>query len=233
MTPLTDRHHRSKCSRLARVLMFAIALTATAPHVARAGLNAWTTSGPPGPGVNALVSGIAGFPPFYPPCGAEPSALRGRDAQANQGYLLSVVYAGTAGDGVFRSFDHGETWEPVNDGLDAPYIESLLIDQLNATIVYAASPNQGVFKSVDTGAHWEAKNAGLPGPSAHKFALEPSSGMLYVSANDGLFKSCDGGESWEPTALRTRGSGEESGDLSLHAWIDCLEVDPATGTLYA
>jgi hypothetical protein len=36
-----------------------------------------------------------------------------------------MIFAGTYGLGMFRSFDSGQTWEKINTGLPARYIRSL------------------------------------------------------------------------------------------------------------
>jgi hypothetical protein len=64
-------------------------LLGTAAHPAQAGINAWTSHGPPGGSVRALA--IA------------PSAP-------------ATLYAGTLGAGVFKSTDAGVTWNAANAG---------------------------------------------------------------------------------------------------------------------
>lgn len=215
-------HRRTFHARLAHLMVCAIALTAGAPHAARAGLNVWTSNGPDAPGVNALASGIVGVVPFY-----------GAGAPASVGIPIPIVYAGTAGEGVFRSLDQGASWQAVNAGLEHTYIESLLVDASRLATVYATSPNRGVFKSDDAGNTWMAMSSGLPSPSAHLMAADLGSGILYVTSNDGLFASRDGAESWSATALRTRRYDSHNGDVSLNAWIDCLAADSMTAAVYA
>jgi hypothetical protein len=63
----------------------------------------------------------------------------------------SVVYAGTAGTGAFKSVDGGATWNPLN--VDTT-VWSLYVDPSNSNVIYAGSNGDGVFKST---------NAGMPG----------------------------------------------------------------------
>lgn len=56
-----------------------------------------------------------------------------------------VIYAGTPGNGVFKSTDGGETWIPWNTGLLDLYISALTLDPQDPSIVYAGT-NCGVFK---------------------------------------------------------------------------------------
>jgi hypothetical protein len=56
-----------------------------------------------------------------------------------------TIYAGTDG-GVYVSFDGGEHWGVVNNGLlGATVVYSIVVDPENPTNVYAATP-YGVFK---------------------------------------------------------------------------------------
>lgn len=190
----------------ALVLAAALAL-ASCPHSAHAGLNVWTSSGPDGAGVTALV--------------VDPGAS-------------GTLYAGTAGNGVFKSIDRGATWREAKVGLGDISIDSLAIDPAPPTTLYAASPNRGVFKSTDGGESWADASADLPSLSAHWLAVDPSASAVYVSTNDGVFKSLDGGAHWMPTALLTKGHPDGNRDVAFfNAWIDCLAIDPSTSALYA
>jgi hypothetical protein len=179
---------------------------AAQPQPAAAGVNVWTSGGPP----DAVVIAVA----------VDPNAA-------------GTVYAGTAGKGVFKSTNGGATWLRANTGLGELYIEDLLVDPVTPDTVYAASPNQGVFKSIDGAAHWFGVNAGLASTSAHLLAIDAASSTLYVSINDGVFKSFDGGGVWVPTALETRGDPVSGDDVALRAAVDCLAIDPTSGAIYA
>lgn len=188
------------------LLLCAVATTVFAPHRAVAGLNQWTSSGPLGAGVNAV---------------------------ATNPYAPGIIYAGTAGHGVFKSCDGGETWAAVNDGLGDIYIEQVVVHPIITTLVYATSPNHGVFESRDAGETWTAINSGLPTAAAHHLTLDPLSSTLYVSSDAGLFVSHDGGAHWSATQLRTKGARKPGDDVGLFAWIDCLAFDPVNGSVYA
>ena len=175
-------------------------------HVAAAGLNLWTNSGPQG----AVVIALAVDP-----------------------VTAGTVYAGTAGKGVFKSMDGGATWHSANVGLGDFYIQDLLVDPNSPTTLYAAAPNQGVFKSINGADSWSAIDAGLPSEAAHLLAIDPNTSTLFVAVNDGVYKSYDGGGFWMPTALEMRGDLVSGDDVSLRAALDCLTVDRTTGTLYA
>jgi hypothetical protein len=216
--------------RRAALLIAAMVLVATAARPASAGFHVWTSAGPEGAGVNALASAIIGFNPLP----AEMDLVQPRDGEpANVLFVMPVVYAGTAGKGVFRSVDNGTSWQPANRGIEHTYIESLLVDPAQPATIYAASPNRGVFRSRDGGQSWEVANDGLASASAHLLAAHVDSATLYVTSSDGLYASDDGGDTWVATTLRTRRDDRAISDLSLSAWIDCLGVNPNGGAIYA
>jgi photosystem II stability/assembly factor-like uncharacterized protein len=190
---------------------------------ARAGVNLWTSNGPSGTVVNALA--------------VDPTQA-------------GIVYAGTAGKGVFKSMDGGDTWQPAKAGLGDIYIDSLLTrgypvlgtgaagmrQQFNfpaPRMLFAASASHGVFASADSGQTWTATSAGLPSASAHILAHDQNSLTLYVSTDRGVYKSHDAGTSWTPTALLFNRDPVGEGEPSLGAWIDCLAYDQSTAALYA
>jgi hypothetical protein len=89
----------------------------------------------------------------------------------------NVWYAGTSPQGLFRSEDGGDTWEPVSgfndhpmraawcggdqDGTpDGPKLHSILIDPRDPGHMYIGMSGGGVFESVNKGADWKPFNAG-------------------------------------------------------------------------
>ena len=89
-----------------------------------------------------------------------------------------VWYAGTSPQGLFRSADHGATWEGVDgfndhpqrkawcggdqDGTpDGPKMHSILVDPRDPGHLYLAMSSGGVFESTDAGADWTPINQGV------------------------------------------------------------------------
>lgn len=175
---------------LAAGALFAVSLPATA------GLNEWTTVGPPGEVVNALVIDPASA--VY--AGTNGGILKSTDggtswsatafgfpvfALAIDPSTPSTLYAGTL-FGVFKSTDGGGRWTSINSGLSTkdggPTIFALAVAPGSPSTVYAGAvePNTslpggpGVFKTTDGGASWTAVNNGLPfGVAA--LAVDPTS----------------------------------------------------------
>jgi photosystem II stability/assembly factor-like uncharacterized protein len=127
-----------------------------------------------------------------------------------------VLYAGTAGGGVWRSNDAGVTFNPIFD----KHIQSI-----GAVAVDPKSPDQiiwvgtgecwtrnsvtigdGIYKTTDGGQNWT--NMGLPNSERiANIQIDPTnSNIVYVavlgklwgnSADRGVYKTIDGGKTWE------------------------------------
>src|SRR2546426_1081335 len=106
---------------------------------AQAGFNQWTSYGPAGGAITALV--------------IDPTTS-------------STLYAGTArtayGDvgGVYKSTDGGQHWAAMNTSLTNATVTALVIDPTASSTLYAGIIGGGVYKSTDGGQHWAAMNTG-------------------------------------------------------------------------
>ena len=63
-----------------------------------------------------------------------------------------VVYAGTQGNGVFRSDDRGRSWAHL--GLSGQIVRSLAVSPHDPRVVYAGIKPAAVYKTIDGGHHW-------------------------------------------------------------------------------
>jgi photosystem II stability/assembly factor-like uncharacterized protein len=143
---------------------------------------------------------------------------------------LNVLYVGTGsacirgnattGDGMYRSFDGGDTWSHI--GLsDAGTIARIVVHPDNHELVYAAvfghpfGPNEerGVYRSSDGGDSWEqvmfisdqvgavdlSMNPHNPREMYAAFwRFERKPWTTYDASGDGgIYKTKDGGDSWE------------------------------------
>jgi len=125
-------------------------------------------------------------------------------------------YFAVASGGVWKTSNHGNTYEPIFDSQGSYSIGCVTIDPNNDQTIWVGTGennNQrsvaygdGVYKSVDGGASW--KNMGLKN-SEHisKVIVDPrNSDVVYVAAygplwsdggERGVYKTVDGGENWE------------------------------------
>jgi hypothetical protein len=168
----------------------------------------------------------ATYQPTWP--GSFPQAT-GAIATAPDG----TVYVGTGeanpgggsltyeGDGVYRSTDHGATWQ--NVGLPgSATIGAIAVDPTDPRRVYVAAAGsvfrdggeRGVYRSTDAGAHWTLVLApATPAAGALDIQLDPTDPRrifasmwdrrrvpnlrTYGGVGSGLYRSTDGGTTWQ------------------------------------
>lgn len=118
---------------------------------------------------------------------------------------LNILAAGTEEDGVFISFDYGNTWNQKINGLTHKTIYALAFDSQDSKTIYAGSYQGGIFKSQNAGDNWVAKNNGLRILDIHAILVDPeNSKTVYAGTlNDGVWLSEDGGENWRFIGLET------------------------------
>ena len=168
------------CARAITALLCAAILVASA-RTAQAGINVWTSDGPPGGGGSILAVVI------------DPNECR-------------TVYAGTANGGVFKSIDSGRTWSAVNVGLTHPaLVLSLAIDPTTSSTLYAGT-RSGVFKSADGGGTWTAATAGPE--NVYALAVDPNAPTTLYAGNGsfqtgGVFKSTADAPGWSASLTGT------------------------------
>ena len=127
----------------------------------------------------------------------------------------NLYYMGTAGGGVWKTEDAGNTWEPISDGYFGGSIGAVAVSNSDPNIIYVGegeqtlrgnvSSGKGMWKSVDAGETW--KFIGLP-KSEHisRIRIHPEDpNIIYVgvignlwkpNVERGLYKSVDGGNTW-------------------------------------
>ena len=118
-------------------------------------------------------------------------------------------YAGASPQGLFRTGDHGDTWEPVDGWNDHPdwatwaewpdvegtpdgsMLHSINIDPRDRRHLYIGLSGGGVFESTDGGADWHPLNGGcaadfLPDPEV-PFGHDPHCVRLHPRRPDRLY----------------------------------------------
>ena len=105
-----------------------------------------------------------------------PAATGGRVAAvAGSATDPKLYYVGSAGGGVWKSANGGQTWDPVFEKEGVAAIGAVTIDPTNNTTVWVGtgetnprndvSYGDGVYKTTDGGEHWT--NVGLKGREVH------------------------------------------------------------------
>jgi photosystem II stability/assembly factor-like uncharacterized protein len=129
------------------------------------------------------------------------------------------VYAGTFGQGVYRSADRGATWEAVGGVLGEAIVFCLAVRAEDPQVVYAGTA-AGLYRSRDGGRTWAAAGNALQTYSVRAIQLLPGAQLLAGTFGNGIFKSEDSGQTW--AALN---AGLE--DLSVRG----LAADPGSAAL--
>jgi photosystem II stability/assembly factor-like uncharacterized protein len=125
---------------------------------------------------------------------------------ASDPQVLGAVYIGVEEGGIYRSEDHGETWESLNDGL---YWDVHTVVPAPEDMRLYATTGRGFYRSDDGGHHWQHLMTGLdrrytvplvvsqrrPGRLFTAAAATPPPGWRQ-GANAALYRSDDGGEHW-------------------------------------
>ena len=115
------------------------------------------------------------------------------------------LFAGTYGQGIYRSTDGGLSWESINQGLGSLYIYALALSpQYDSDhTVYAGTAAQGVFKSVDGGDTWQSASDGLTTLELTALSVHPADPQVLLAGtfDRGIFRSANGGESWYPVPI--------------------------------
>jgi hypothetical protein len=145
----------------------------------------------------------------------------------------NVIYAGTAGGGVWRTVDGGANWAPIFDrqislGIGEP--GAVAIDPNDTNTIYIGTSGRvtpqrqaGLFKSTDGGASCIRVGSGYPvgntgnatqfaGQFINVIIVDPTSSQtVYLASTVGIFRSTDGGRNWTQGV----GSGGDARSLVL------------------
>ncbi|MEX1182931.1 MAG: hypothetical protein WEF86_06825 [Gemmatimonadota bacterium] len=144
-----------------------------------------------------------------------------------------IFYAATASGGLWKTENHGLTWESIFDDQPVFSLGSVALSQTNPEIVYVGTGEannsrtsywgNGIYKSTNGGDSWT--HVGLPN-SGHigRIIVHPTNpdivwvaalGHLYSHNSDrGLYMTTDGGRTWTKT-LDHRVDGREIGVVDV------------------
>jgi photosystem II stability/assembly factor-like uncharacterized protein len=115
-----------------------------------------------------------------------------------------IVYAGTNGQGIFRSTNGGQTWAQINSGLANLFVNDIVVSPADPTIVMIATgqgalvgdPYGGVYRSTNRGDAWTHR---LDIAYAGGLAIAPQNAQIvYVAGAPPVYRSTNGGVDWQP-----------------------------------
>lgn len=147
----------------------------------------------------------------------------------------TTLYAGTIGQGVWRSADQGETFRRCSNGMFMEAdVRALAQHPHDARTLYAGT-NCGLYRTTDGGDHWTRlpapfdPGAGWPaGVAIWSLLIHPRNPDLIFAGvcPSGIHRSRDGGETWEklPAALTP-----ECAPIG-YSRVTCLRADPDSDT---
>ncbi len=127
----------------------------------------------------------------------------------------NTAYLGTAGGGVWKTTDGGQTWNPLTDSQASLAIGAVAVDPNNPSTVFAGTGEadfsgdsyygEGLLKSTDAGSTWTlVQTPFLNGNTTGSFAsiaVQPGNSNVVLAgnvgvSNSGLWRSADGGTTW-------------------------------------
>jgi photosystem II stability/assembly factor-like uncharacterized protein len=160
----------------------------------------------------------------------------------------SVVYAGAAGGGVWKTTNDGASWTPLFDSQPSLVIGAIAVDPVTTDTLYVGTGEgvlrgyygKGIFKSTDGGATWNL----VGGPAFDNchvtdLVIHPTAPSIVLASVDaymgndggsplcvgGVYRSSNGGATW----ARTYTSTETGGFFDAYDFgVSDLAVDSST-----
>lgn len=123
------------------------------------------------------------------------------------------ILVGSVSGGIWRTFNGGAAWFPVNDFMANLAVSTLVRHPTNANLLYAgtgegvgnvdAIQGAGVFRSDDGGVTWN-QLAATNNPNfnfVNRLAISPLGTTLLAATNTGIWRSTNGGTNWTPVTF--------------------------------
>lgn len=139
------------------------------------------------------------------------------------------VYAGTWGNGLWRSDDTGKSWDPVGAGITHDEITAVAVSAPERGVVYAGTEPSAVFRSENGGETWTELSGLRALPSSNFWAFPPRpethhvrwietdpavAGRVFVAIEAGaMVRTLDGGRTWLD---RVRGGPIDTHSAATH-----------------
>ena len=138
----------------------------------------------------------------------------------------TIIYAGTASGGLWKSVNGGTTWNPIFEKEVTASVGAVAIQQSNPSVVWVGTGEgnprnslnggYGIYKSLDGGVTW--KSMGLEKTrNIHRVVIDPTDpDVVYAAAigspwgehpERGVFKTTDGGINWKKVLFTNDKSG--------------------------
>jgi hypothetical protein len=165
--------------------------------------------------------------------GSGPSVAQIWSLEAGGADRPGALWCGTISGGLFRSADHGASWQLVESlwrrperaswfggGTDEPGIHSICVDPRDSRHVTLGVSCGGIWATHDEGESWEVRCTGMRAaympperqedPSIqdpHRLVQCPAApDAMWVQHHNGVFRSTDGARNWQEVTLVTPSS---------------------------
>lgn len=121
------------------------------------------------------------------------------DVQAVAVVNDSIFLAGTWKNGMFRTENSGDTWQPI---ISFPSNDIRSIKVINSNLIYAATTTKGILQSKDMGISWTAFSPDSLSKELSSWAIKidplDQSTLYALTFSNGIQKSSNQGENWTP-----------------------------------
>ena len=113
----------------------------------------------------------------------------------------AVYYFGTAGSGIWKTVDGGQTWACVSDPVRLTGIGAVAVAASRPETVYVGASGTGamagLYRSTDGGGHWD--QVALQGHAVASIVIDPRNADLVMAAagDSGVMRTEDGGKTWQ------------------------------------
>jgi hypothetical protein len=148
--------------------------------------------------------------------------------------LSATVFAGTMGDGTYKSPDGGRTWHQFSAGIQkgtiSAIVNQIVFNPLATEMVYAAT-TVGIFRSLDGGRNWKERMQGMTEVNfVVTLAIDPQRpNVLYAGTTGGVYRTINATESWEKKSIGMVASDAKMASMALG--VNGLAIDPTNSNI--
>lgn len=166
-------------------------------------------------GINSWTVGFSGYSPGN-------GRINSATVDPNDS---ATIYVASASGGVWKTTDHGQTWNTTYDQMPVLGVSSIAVNPSNSQELFVGTgdrdandtPGIGIYKSTDGGATWQT-TALTTGHRFNKIIYNPQNHKSMLAAmNSGIYQSYNGGISWTKcfTGPTIRDIDYKPGDTSI------------------
>ncbi len=101
-----------------------------------------------------------------------------------------LLYASLSRDGVYVSSDKGESWNPINAGIEEITFLNIAV---SGSEIYGGNANGGIYYSSDNGGSWVEKSNGISNIQFQGLAFFKSN--IYIGGRS-FYRSTNNGDTW-------------------------------------